>query len=586
MKNKQKGITLIALVITIVVLLILSGITIGTLTGENGIITSSKEAKEQTEIANEKEIIEVAWVDATQKDKYGEVTKEKMDNALNKILGEDKHYSDTVDEGIVVTFKSSKRSYLVDGSGNVGEYIVKEPVEQPEPGGENFNMTVGTMEVVFLTGTSYNVGKANAPEIDGTMIPIKYNGENWVVTTTSDPDWYNYNIEEKKWANVMLSDGTYKAGSVKAGQVIQENELGSMFVWIPRYAYKIVYFNSEEDKQAYLLDRNDVSRIVGYSDARGIVDTQGKVPSDINQKQDTSIAVEDNYRTHPVFEKDVDKGGWGKKTKGIWVGKFEMTTTTSSNGTNMILPNKQARRNENITKFFTDSQAIGEKFNMALDSHLIKNSEWGAVAYLAESKYGRNGEEISVNQCSNYCTGVGRGLNKDEDSTKTGDGKIYNSTYSWSSVKDIQKYNGSVGVLSSTTGNIYGIYDMAGGSWEYMMAFYKDENGNIHTGYNTNYHSNFNGYLYNGTEYKDGVDLPEKKYYQVYEDNIYTTMGDALFETSAWNQDRNQIAYAYRPIHTRSGMNNDTYAAGLFYYDMYDGRGHGNAGCRVCLTAK
>lgn len=61
---KNKGITMIALIVTIVVLLILAGITIGTLTGENGLIGNSKEAKEQTEIANEKEIIEQATTEA------------------------------------------------------------------------------------------------------------------------------------------------------------------------------------------------------------------------------------------------------------------------------------------------------------------------------------------------------------------------------------------------------------------------------------------------------------------------------------------------------------------------------------------
>ena len=43
------------------------------------------------------------------------------------------------------------------------------------------------------------------------------------------------------------------------------------------------------------------------------------------------------------------------------------------------------------------------------ESHMIKNSEWGAVAYLTESKYGRNGTEISVNQCNGVITGAGRG---------------------------------------------------------------------------------------------------------------------------------------------------------------------------------
>ena len=52
--RNQNGITLLVLVITIIILLILAGITIGALTGKNGIINNSKNAKEETEIANEK----------------------------------------------------------------------------------------------------------------------------------------------------------------------------------------------------------------------------------------------------------------------------------------------------------------------------------------------------------------------------------------------------------------------------------------------------------------------------------------------------------------------------------------------------
>ena len=54
-RTKQNGITLIALVITIVVLLILAAVSIATLTGENGILTQANSAKEQTEIASVKE---------------------------------------------------------------------------------------------------------------------------------------------------------------------------------------------------------------------------------------------------------------------------------------------------------------------------------------------------------------------------------------------------------------------------------------------------------------------------------------------------------------------------------------------------
>mgnify|MGYP004584901533 CR=1 len=55
MENKSRGITLIALVVTIIILLILAGISISMLTGQNGILNRAVEAKEKTQVANEKE---------------------------------------------------------------------------------------------------------------------------------------------------------------------------------------------------------------------------------------------------------------------------------------------------------------------------------------------------------------------------------------------------------------------------------------------------------------------------------------------------------------------------------------------------
>ena len=66
---------------------------------------------------------------------------------------------------------------------------------------------------------SYSKEKGvNTPKLGSGMTPIKWNGSNWVETNGSDPEWYDYTA--KKWANAKTSDG-------------------SMWVWIPRYAYSI-----------------------------------------------------------------------------------------------------------------------------------------------------------------------------------------------------------------------------------------------------------------------------------------------------------------------------------------------------------
>ena len=86
MNKKNNGITLIALVITIIVLLILAGVTIATLTGENGILTRASEASEQTKKANIEEQVKLAVTASIGED--GRIDISKLNEELQKIEGE------------------------------------------------------------------------------------------------------------------------------------------------------------------------------------------------------------------------------------------------------------------------------------------------------------------------------------------------------------------------------------------------------------------------------------------------------------------------------------------------------------------
>ena len=81
LENKDKGITLIALVVTIVILLILAGISIGALTGDNGIINQAHTAKEDTEIASWEEQIDLAIIDAENKHRNP-----AMDDVIDELI--------------------------------------------------------------------------------------------------------------------------------------------------------------------------------------------------------------------------------------------------------------------------------------------------------------------------------------------------------------------------------------------------------------------------------------------------------------------------------------------------------------------
>ena len=104
-------------------------------------------------------------------------------------------------------------------------------------------------------------------------------------------------------------------------------------------------------------------------------------------------------------------------------------------------------------------------FTSNVDTHMMKNSEWGSVAYLSQSKYGKLGntnfsgtnKEIYQNKSDQFITGCSYGS---PSNTNTDYGCHY--TYE----KEI------TGTGASTTGTIYGIYDMSGGAWEYVMGNY------------------------------------------------------------------------------------------------------------------
>ena len=127
MKDK-KGITLIALVITIVVLLILAGVTIATLTGENGILTKATEAKTNTEIASEKEAIGLAYNASKTNNKGGDVTDQNLNDEFD-INGTNAKAIDNGDGTITVIFNDSLREYTIASDGNITGPTVGESEE-------------------------------------------------------------------------------------------------------------------------------------------------------------------------------------------------------------------------------------------------------------------------------------------------------------------------------------------------------------------------------------------------------------------------------------------------------------------------
>ena len=389
-------------------------------------------------------------------------------------------------------------------------------------------MTNGIIEIKWLSGTSYNVSETpNAPVIktdlpEGTtMEQVVFDGENWVAGNE-----YSYvagtgsnDNTESKWANARVTI----------------NDVDSYFVWIPRYAYRIIYFDSPDSKKAYqegtLTEADAVAngQIIGYSDSRGIVDTQGKKIDGVASTTKTMVS-KDYFMVHSAFINDVDAGGWTSELPGIWVGKYETSGSTTEL---KVQPGVSSLRNQTIGKFYE----VGLEYADYLQSHMLKNSEWGAVAYLTESKYGRNGTEVTQNTNSSYYTGGGSG-----------------TAY-------ITK------ISQSSTGNIYGIYDLSGGGFEYVAGYYK------------------RGSLSNGSSFADGVSDEYSTVYTGTSASSAYIYGDATYETSGWHSDYAHFVDSSNPFFTHGGgYYSKSTNAGVFCLGIDSGINASYASFRLALV--
>ena len=543
MKKENKGITLIALVITIIVLLILAGVTIATLTGENGILSRATDAREQTELADEEEKVKLSATGALAKENGGEISQTSLEEELGKYFENGQYavepgINEDGTEGYIVTITENDpngRKYFIDKNGNVEDYIVREPAEPTEGTGTNFNMDYGVIEVEFLSGTSYNTTAIpNHPVLKQGMTAITYNettGETTNVSNSSGTDWYSY---------VAGSGANDNNASHWANAKVTVDSVDSYFVWIPRYAYRIIYFDSLDSENAYrtgtLTEEEALAnkQIVGYSDARGIVDTEGKTKEGVSVQ--TAISVNDKYfKTHPAFENNVDYGGWSSKLQGIWVAKYE-ASQVSGTTTPKFEPGVSSWRSITIGNMFTYAQG----YNTTLNSHMMKNSEWGVVAYLTESKYGRNGTEITINSNGGtYYTGGGSGT------------AYVNNTN------------------QSSTGNIYGIYDLSGNADEYVAGYYNGSSS-----------------LTSGSSFADGTSDGYSTAYSGMMAKTAYKYGDATYETSGWNEvSALFFVNSDDPFFLR-GVSYDGCYAGVFYFHCTVGNSFGGYGFRVCLAVQ
>ena len=493
-RTKQNGITLIALVITIVVLLILAAVSIATLTGQNGILTRANDAKEDTARETEKEKVAVEVLGSYGDD--GKLDYGLLEENLNNIEGIQGVPSPITDDSFPIKVTVDGYEVTIEKNGNV------------TVGDKNDNPPSTTGK----TDGSYDTAKGvNTPKLGNNMELVIYDEgtKEWIPDETNSA--YSYidtsiagKENKSEWANAKVTI----------------NGVESYFVWIPRYEYKIDETNKTIDVKF--------------------------IPT-------TQTTADEGYIIHPAFTKDKANGGWTEELPGIWIGKYEVSqsdagTTKDEMGSSGIIQVKP-----NVTSW--RSMTIGEMYNKAksyspeLQSHMLKNSEWGAVAYLTHSKYGRNGTEVAINNSSDYITGSSGG---------TANASSSDATYEYNDMTN--------GVLASSTGNVYGIYDLSGGAYEYVASYYSGSSN-----------------LSNGSQL---VNETNREYVTTYDGTDVDTdykQGDATKETKSWNGDDAFFVNSFNPFFVRGGFYYNTSYAGVFNFS-YNGSSKSNVGVRVCLA--
>ena len=446
-----------------------------------------------------------------------------------------------------------------------------------------FSDSVEGTKTIEATVKLSNLDKsgANEPVLDSSMIPVYYDSNNdvWrkadVKNHNEKYKWYDY--DNKMWANSVTVSSTNRSKyqSAALGTEIPMDDILTMEVWIPRYKYKVFNYNADGTKTSspqeieitFEKDNKNTSEITCSDSISG---TDGKASETCKLKSTNATCTDslcnNKTYTHPGFT-------FGdEQLNGFWVGKFELTGTINNITTK---PNLSSIRNQTISSFSSNIMKMkdsGNNYGLSTntDTHMIKNSEWGAVAYLSHSKYGTctsgSCEEVSINNSSSYITGRSAGVPGSSSVSASSEG-----TYT---------YEQENGVKASTTSNIYGVYDMSGGIWEYTMSNIINSDGKTMITSN----SGFSTY-------------PDAKYYDKYSYStsgvlrIRSKLGDGIKEVYntdryGWYGDSSYLGYASRPWFMRGGGTTTTGSeAGLFYSYYYYGAATTSYGTRLAIAS-
>ena len=423
------------------------------------------------------------------------------------------------------------------------------------------------------------------PVLTDNLVPVEIDDTGKVTKADLNSKWYSY--EDKRWANaVVLRDdnATYENGAV-----IEEDAIESYFVWIPKYSYQLWDLGNYDSLTTISSKEHTIPIKFGLTNTSDSNTGECTTPSVAGESGSCQVG---DYMTHPAF--------LAFNTNGFWVGKFETgydgATTTATAQVNssdsskiIIKPDVYSWRSATLGNMFKASLEYLENNN----SHMMKNTEWGSVAYLQHSAYG-SATSVRINNNSSYITGYAA-VEEPTLGHNAGASIEGNRVQGTSLGKDgtyTVNYLNSKSVVASTTGNYTGIYDISGGSWEYVMGYTSTSSTTGGSSGITDLYSDF----FTNSDYE--------KYYDKYTSRSvtnynYRILGDATGEIgpfsiktdpdgknrpqSSWHGDYAYFIASSYPWFRRGGNWYYGSSSGSFASDANTGELNVNVGFRVVL---
>ncbi len=455
--------------------------------------------------------------------------------------------SETKTGRLVVTLKKAYDKDL-ETTAEIECELVAEPLERDTLGDEY----VLVYEDPILNGAD--------PVIKENLVPVTIADNGEVTYANTQKKWYSY--ENKEWANAVILVENPSQEYVK-GDVIQESDIESYFVWIPRYKYQIF---DEGNYTTYIESKPSTS-----------IAKEIQIEFETNAVEASTGSTKGEWLTHPAFTNfDVN---------GLWIGKYETgykgATSKETAQVNamdsskvIVKPNVYSWRNSTVSNMFKTAY----NYERNLDSHMMKNTEWGAVAYLSHSKYGIN-TEVRINNNSNYLTGYSAVEGTDQSSYPGVSGTTSDITL---------PYNTETGYKASTTGNITGVYDMSGGAWEYVAGYMpssSDASGFTsdelitYSKYLDLYPNNSTMISYNNRILGDATGEMGPFYFYADKDN------NKRYHNN-WYGDGSYFVDSSYPWFNRGGLYGNGVHAGQFYFSRDTGGVNPRDGSRLVLAAK